>query len=203
MAKVDNEELMEQLQRVAVLSRRGRRAQQKKRDISGSERTIKEDSKRGHRASRNAVAFGDIDAAHHYGNHKVHGGSGRHGQNRILAVLTLQEGISQKDLAYVLGIRPQSLGEALGKLEESGLVRREQNEADHRAVKVYLTDAGKGRAAKVAEDRKKTAADVFSVLTEEEKSQLTSIITKLTDSLEQQLAPKESDSKDSGCNCSE
>jgi DNA-binding MarR family transcriptional regulator len=182
---------MEQLQRVAVLVRRGRRSLVKGRKIdeAHSKRKIDGD-KEGHRSGRNALAFGDIDAAHHYGNHKVHGGSGRHGQNRVLAVLTLQEGINQKDLAYVLGIRPQSLGEALSKLEEAELIRREQSEADHRAVKVFLTEAGKERATKVAEDRKKTAADIFSVLSEEEKSQLAVIFGKLTTSLEEQFAEK-------------
>jgi DNA-binding MarR family transcriptional regulator len=100
----------------------------------------------------------------------------------------MREGLSQKDLAYLLGIRPQSLTEALAHLEETGLVERRHNERDARVINVFLTDAGRERAAKVAEDRKKSAADVFSVLDEDEKEQLGVILDKLTVGLEEQLS---------------
>ena len=178
---IENEELMQQLQRIAVQSRRSRRAHVKNR---GEEQP--EERMRGSRHGRH----GDAEGGHGYGNHKCHGGSGRHGQNRVLAVLMMQDGTSQKDLAYLLGIRPQSLSEALAKLEESGMIERRHNEDDKRVVNVYLTDAGRGRALKVAEDRKKNAADVFSVLTDEEKDQLSAILAKLSAKLEEQRAEK-------------
>ena len=195
---VKNEELMQQLQRIAVLSRRSRRVHAKHRGMEQGEHGS-EDRRgcgcrhhphHGHRDSRQAVAFDDPEAGHGYGNHKCHGGSGRHGQNRVLAVLMMQDGTSQKDLAYLLGIRPQSLSEALAKLEESGMVERRHNEDDKRVVNVYLTEAGRGRALKVAEDRKKSAADVFSVLSDEEKDQLSTILGKLSTKLEEELAEK-------------
>lgn len=203
---IENEELMQQLQRIAVLSRRSRRAHAKHR-LDGAQGDLggegcegdRRDRGRcgchhhhhhGHRDGRPAVAFDDPEATHGYGNHKCHGGSGRHGQNRVLAVLMMQDGTSQKDLAYLLGIRPQSLSEALAKLEESGMVERRHNEEDRRVVNVYLTDAGRSRALKVAEDRKKNAADVFSVLTDEEKDQLAAILGKLTAKLEEERAQK-------------
>ena len=187
---IENEELMHQLQRVSVLSRRSRRAHVKQRvEEEGGEREHGEGhSHHGHRASRQALAFDDIDATHGYGNHKCHGGSGRHGQNRILAALVMKDGLSQKDLAYLLGIRPQSLSEALEKLEADQMVERRHNEDDKRVINVYLTDGGRCRAAKVAEDRKKNAADVFSVLTDEEKDQLAVILGKLSAQLEDDLS---------------
>ena len=182
---VENEELMQQLQRIAVLSRRSRRAHVKRRgEEQGGERC---GCHHHHHHGRHA-AFDDPEATHGHGNHKCHGGSGRHGQNRVLAVLMMQDGTSQKDLAYLLGIRPQSLSEALDKLEASQLVERRHNEDDKRVVNVYLTEAGRERALKVAEDRKKNAADVFSVLTEEEKDQLATILGKLSGKLEEELA---------------
>lgn len=188
---IDNEELMHQLQRASVLSRRSRRAHVKRRmDEQGGEKRHGDRCCHGHRSGRNAMAFGDIEATHGYGNHKCHGGSGRHGQNRVLAILMMQDGTSQKDLAYLLGIRPQSLSEALDKLEASELVVRRHNEEDKRVVNVFLTDAGRRRAEKVAEDRKKSAADVFSVLTEEEKEQFAAIMDKLIAKLDDDLSEK-------------
>ena len=197
---IENEELLHQLQRAAILSRRSRRAHVKRRvDEQGGEKRHAEGCgchHHGHRGGRQAMAFDDPDGAHGYGNHKCHGGSGRHGQNRVLAILMMQDGTSQKDLAYLLGIRPQSLSEALAKLEASELVFRKHNEEDKRVVNVYLTDAGRRRAEKVAEDRKKSAADVLSVLTDEEKEQFAAIMDKIIAKLDDDLSCKSRSKRD-------
>jgi len=120
-----------------------------------------------------------------HGHHKGHGRGGcchkghRHGQARVLSMIALKEGINQKDLAYLLGIRPQSLGEMLQKLEERGLVERKKSEADGRAIEVTLTEAGRERAQAIDERRKLAAADIFAVLTDEEQAQLEAILDKL------------------------
>lgn len=196
---IENEELMHMLQRASVLSRRSRRAHVKRRqDEQGGEKEHRGCGchHHGHRSGRNAMAFGNPEATHGYGNHKCHGGSGRHGQNRVLAILMMQDGTTQKDLAYLLGIRPQSLSEALDKLESSQLVERRQNEEDKRMVNVFLTEAGRRRAEKVAEDRKKNAADVFSVLTDEEKEQFATIMDKIIAKLDADLSEKSSGKKE-------
>ena len=112
---------------------------------------------------------------HGHGHHKGH----RHGQMRAIAMIAMKEGINQKDLAFLLGIRPQTMGEILRKLEDRGLVERKKSEADGRAIEVYLTDEGRARADEIAERRKLAAADMFSVLTDEEKEQLIALLDKL------------------------
>ena len=62
---------------------------------------------------------------------------------RAIAMIAMKEGINQKDLAFLLGIRPQTMGEILRKLEDRGLVERKKSEADGRAIEVYLTDEEK------------------------------------------------------------
>lgn len=191
---VDNEELLQQLQRASVLARRSRRAHVKGRiEEEGGDGGKCGKKHDGHRKSRNAMAFDDAEAAHGYGNHKCHGGSGRHGQNRILAALVMSDGASQKDLAYILGIRPQSLSEAVEKLEKSELIMRKHSEVDARVMNVFLTDAGRERAFKVAEDRKKNAADIFADLSEEEKEQFSAIMTKVIGKLDNELGKKNTD----------
>ncbi|MBR4186307.1 MAG: hypothetical protein IKQ87_11090, partial [Clostridia bacterium] len=49
------------------------------------------------------------------------------GMGHILEGLSVTEGKSQKDLALAVGIRPQSLSEALSLLEERGEIRRERS----------------------------------------------------------------------------
>lgn len=50
------------------------------------------------------------------------------GQGRVLTVLQNTDNISTKDLAYVMGIRQQSLNELLKKLEKKGYVVRKPSE---------------------------------------------------------------------------
>ena len=118
--------------------------------------------------------------------HGPHGGHGKHrrGQARVLSILAMQDGMNQKDLAFLLGIRPQTLGEMLRKLEERGLVERKKSESDARAIEVTLTDEGRARAAEIAERRKLAAADLFAALSDEEKEQLSNILDKLDGELE-------------------
>ena len=119
----------------------------------------------------------------HHGHGHGHGhGEGRcrrRGQARVLTMVAMQEGINQKDLAFLLGIRPQTIGEMLRKLEERGLVERRKSEEDARATQVFLTDEGRVRAEEIAERRALAAADMFSVLTDDEKEQLDALLDKL------------------------
>ena len=86
------------------------------------------------------------------------------GQGRILAILKLQDGISTKDLSYLLGIRVSSLNELLAKMEKGGYISREPSEADRRVILVKLTEKGKNEPQK-----KVNSDDVFECFSEDEK----------------------------------
>ena len=49
----------------------------------------------------------------------------------------------QRDMCTALGIRPQSLGETLTKLERAGYITRRISDLDHRALLVSITPAGR------------------------------------------------------------
>jgi DNA-binding MarR family transcriptional regulator len=108
-------------------------------------------------------------------------------------MLAVKDGLSQKYLAYLLGIRPQTLSEALAKLEEQGYVERRKDENDRRVMLVYLTDDGRERAKEIDARREQRAEDIFSVLTDEEKEQLARILAKLDAGIEQQGECSEGD----------
>ena len=131
---------------------------------------------------------GDDASCHGHGHD--HKGGHRRGQARVLTMVSMKEGINQKDLAFLLGIRPQTLGELLQKLEERGLVERSKSATDGRAIEVTLTDEGRARAVEIAERRALAAADIFAALTEEEKGQLDAILDKLGAELDKHRPPR-------------
>lgn len=91
---------------------------------------------------------------------------------------------SQAELAQVIGIRPQSIGPLLTRLEDDGCIVRGAWEHDRRAHLVMLTDKGRAKAQAVRDLQRTFAKETLSVLSDEEKQQLASIVMKLNDSLE-------------------
>lgn len=101
------------------------------------------------------------------------------GKGRILREIQKSGELSQTALADALGIRPQSLSEALCKLEADGLISRTPSETDRRIVNVSLTQAGLCDIEEHRHRRESFAADYFSALSDEEKLSLADILSKL------------------------
>jgi DNA-binding MarR family transcriptional regulator len=59
---------------------------------------------------------------------------------RVLAYLLRRDGMTQSELADELEISKASLGPLLDSLERQGWLRREEDERDRRAKRIYLTD---------------------------------------------------------------
>ncbi len=96
------------------------------------------------------------------------------GQRRVLRLLAETGSISQQSLQEILAIRPGSLSELLGKLENKGLITRTQDEADRRKNYLSLTDEGRTVLDNLNEE-----ADPFSCLAEEEKETLKVLLKKI------------------------
>jgi MarR family 2-MHQ and catechol resistance regulon transcriptional repressor len=65
------------------------------------------------------------------------------------------------------------------KLEKKGLIQREVSPEDRRLVLVKLTEDGQALFDDIFPKHTETIADVFSVLTDEDKHQLTEMLKKL------------------------
>ena len=103
-----------------------------------------------------------------------------HGTGRILSKLVHQgDGISQASLAEKINIRPQSLSEALTKMEERGWIARRPNPQDKRGTLVYLTEEGRLQEEQLAARRSTAAEHLFSALSEEEKETLSALLDKI------------------------
>lgn len=105
------------------------------------------------------------------------------GQGRILAVLKLKDGISTKDLSYLLGVHVSSLNGLLSKLERSGLLVREPFEQDKRVMLVRLTEKGKS----LEEPRSVDLGYIFSCLSNEEQTAFGECLDRVIAALSEKL----------------
>lgn len=122
------------------------------------------------------------------------GASVHRGQGRLLTLLTMQSEVSQKDLAYVLGMRPQSVGELLGKLEKNDWIVRTPSEEDRRVMLVSLTDKGREEAKKLAEESN-SGSEIFEIFSEEEMEQFTGFLDRLIEELAKEVGEDPEDRK--------
>ncbi|MFK7836899.1 MAG: MarR family winged helix-turn-helix transcriptional regulator [Sulfitobacter sp.] len=64
-------------------------------------------------------------------------------QMRSLAVLSVIDGILIRELAVYAVVQQSTLSRALDTLSQNGLIRRETDEQDSRATRIFITDAGR------------------------------------------------------------
>lgn len=128
---------------------------------------------------------------YHLQNHTQHGpmGDPRKGQGRVLAILKLKPEISQKDLSYLLDMRPQSLGELLSKLEKNGFITRTPSETDRRVMNIKLTKEGSE-----ATEQEFSFDKLFECLKEEEQKNLGGYLDRIIETIEAQLGDDSSES---------
>ena len=87
-------------------------------------------------------------------------------QCRALAYLSRQEGVYQVTLADSLEIQPITLVRLIDKLQEMGLVTREPDPADRRAIRLFLTTEAQPLLNRMwelsAETREEAATNISS-----------------------------------------
>ncbi|HEX8865821.1 MAG TPA: MarR family transcriptional regulator [Lentzea sp.] len=98
-----------------------------------------------------------------------------HAQYNVLVVLSGQPGnrMRMTELARRVVVSKSSLTYQIGKLEKSGLVRREPHESDERGIVAVLTDAGRALLDSAAPGHVETVrAYLIDLFTPEQLAQL-------------------------------
>ena len=130
--------------------------------------------------------------------HKFYNGlpKGKDSQGRILKILSTHDGISQRTLQEIVGIKPGSLSEVLIKLEKSGCITRKQDKTDKRRQNVYITDEGRRVFEEIHRAHEEESEHIFDALNAKEKKTLLDILNKLTpENEEKRSARKGNDGK--------
>ncbi|QGG60668.1 MarR family winged helix-turn-helix transcriptional regulator [Loigolactobacillus bifermentans] len=101
------------------------------------------------------------------------------GRGRVLHILKHHNGIIQSELAAKLDIRPSSLTELLSKLENDGLITRQQDQNDRRLIHVMLTAQGSKRIAAHEQESIVLLNEVLAGLTPDEQAEMYRLTQKL------------------------
>jgi len=107
------------------------------------------------------------------------GGRLHHGQALCFRLLSVNDGVTQKDLARMLRVAPPTVSKMLSTMEKAGLVERRPDEADQRLTRVHLTDAGRERGAQIGVALGEYINATFATLTERELREFTRLLDKL------------------------
>lgn len=129
--------------------------------------------------------------AHGHGHDHGHGRGEHRGQGRIMALLREKDGMSQRELADMLQIRPPSLSELLDKLESSGLTERRQHESDKRMSQVFLTPEGREMAMQIEAAREERMTHFLSGLNEAEQETFSGLLGKFLSGLKSHFGDME------------
>lgn len=99
-------------------------------------------------------------------------------QERALRTITRgDEPLRMTDLADRLGIVPRSVTTVVDALEDAGLVRREIDARNRRAILLHLTDRGTAVRDELREARRHAAEDLFAPLSADDRKTLAGLLT--------------------------
>ncbi|MCJ7738062.1 MAG: MarR family transcriptional regulator [Anaerolineae bacterium] len=90
------------------------------------------------------------------------------GQPPVLHALWEQEGLSQSELAARIHVTAPTLSRMIQRMAKAGLLTTEDDPADHRVSRVYLTDAGRAIKDRVQSTWAQLGSEMLAGFTPEE-----------------------------------
>jgi len=103
----------------------------------------------------------------------------------VLEQLTVQDGLSQRELARRLSLEAPTLTRHVDRMEAEGLLTRTPDAKDRRVTRIHLTDAGRRLHQRLLGVAQQREAALRSILTPREAAALTRVLARITDYVEQ------------------
>jgi DNA-binding MarR family transcriptional regulator len=105
------------------------------------------------------------------------------GQAPVLLLLSERNGLTQKEIAEELKIKPSTVTLILRRMKKRGLISSVRDERDKRYTKIYLTEEGKKFICKLKRVFKQLEEECFKDFSEEEKKLLIDFFRRIRDNL--------------------
>ena len=112
------------------------------------------------------------------------------GQIPVLGLLAYKDGLSQREIAEHLRIKPPTVNVTVQRLEKAGFLYREADEKDQRISRIYLTEKGKQAKAKALERIHKNEAVMMEGFSEAEQCLLRRFLEQILVNIEK-IQPEE------------
>ena len=74
------------------------------------------------------------------------------GQIPVLGLVSGRDGLSQREIAKILHIKPPTVNVSIQRLEKAGFLYKKPDEKDQRVTRIYMTE--KGKEIKTTQHRK-------------------------------------------------
>ncbi|MBD9375132.1 MarR family transcriptional regulator [Rhizobium sp. ARZ01] len=94
------------------------------------------------------------------------------------------DGITQKDLASLVGIDGSTLVRLLDILSDKGLIERRIDTTDRRAKQLFLTEAGRAAVSEILSQLNAAEAELLKEIGDEEIATVMDVLTRIASRLE-------------------
>ncbi len=102
-------------------------------------------------------------------------------ENILRVLIDAENGLRQKQIAEIMGIRAPAMSESILKLEDMNYVERKPDPDDGRATRIVLTEKGRARAYEIQDNHTEILNGLFKNLSEDEKNQLIGLLKKINE----------------------
>ncbi len=100
-------------------------------------------------------------------------------QAMCLRTLSIEDGISQSDLAGILHVSRPTVTTMLQKMEASGVIERRPDAHDARLTRIYMTDAGRGMSERFHALFAESIASSVGQMPEDDRRELVRLLDDL------------------------
>lgn len=113
------------------------------------------------------------------------------GQLPVLKVLSRGEGITQRELAERIRVKPPTITVTVQRLEKAGLVRRESDWLDQRKSRIFLTAQGREIVDQMIEICQESEALLIGGFSDKELERLRGYFLRMMENLKQAAGSEE------------
>ena len=107
------------------------------------------------------------------------------GARRVLAFLTVRDGVSQLDLIRATHLKAPTISLIVQKMEHDGLITRKTDDLDMRLTRVFLTEHGKNVNRDIHDAVSDAENSAMCDFSDEEKKQLHALLVRFYSNIEE------------------
>lgn len=106
------------------------------------------------------------------------------GQIPVLGMVSKKEGLSQKELAEILRIKPPTVTVSVQRLEKAGFLYKKPDEKDQRIARIYLTEKGKETKARALQRIRENKSVMLEGFSETEQCLLRRFLKQILENID-------------------